>query len=256
MATSNSLPRLVQSWRLALLAERKSPRTIEGYAETLRLFERWCDAQGTSTTVDEITADQIRAYLADHLERNTASTAQTRYKGLRVFFGWCVDEGELAVSPIGNIKPPHIPEQPVPILTDDESGRLIKTLEADKTFEGLRDLAIVRLFIDSGMRRAELAGLRMVDIDVHGNQVATVLGKGGRHRACPFGAKTAKALDRYLRERERHALKVSPMFWLSARSDFSGQEIRQMLERRGARAEIVNLHAHRFRHTFAHGWLA
>jgi site-specific recombinase XerD len=157
---------------------------------------------------------------------------------------------------MGNIKPPAIPEQPIPILSDEELSRLLKTIDADKTFEGRRDLAIVRLFLDSGMRRAELAGLRVADLDLHGNQVAHVVGKGDRGRACPFGAKTAKALDRYLRARESHPYRESPMLWLTVRGDLTGQGVRQMLERRGAQANVDNLHAHRFRHTYAHRWLA
>jgi integrase len=65
-------------------------------------------------------------------------------------------------------------------------------------------MAIVRLFLDTGMRRAELSGLQVEDVDFDHN-IAIVLGKGRRPRACPFGRKTAKALDRYIRVRGRHS---------------------------------------------------
>ena len=71
-----------------------------------------------------------------------------------------------------------------------------------RTFAERRDLAIIRLFVDTGMRLSELAGLRVEDLDFEA-EVAGVLGKGRRLRACPFGNKTALALQRYLRERAR-----------------------------------------------------
>jgi site-specific recombinase XerD len=88
------------------------------------------------------------------------------------------------------------------VLTDDDLTRLLKVLEG-AAFEQRRDVAIVRLLIETGMRRSELAGLKVGDLDwEHG--VAVVLGMGARLRSCPFGAKTARALDRCLRALDVH----------------------------------------------------
>jgi site-specific recombinase XerC len=65
-------------------------------------------------------------------------------------------------------------------------------------------MAIIRLFVDTGMRLSELTGLRVEDLDFEAD-VAGVLGKGRRMRACPLGNKTALALQRHLRERARRA---------------------------------------------------
>ena len=59
------------------------------------------------------------------------------------------------------------------------------------------------LFFDTGMRRAELAGLCVEDVHVK-EQVAIVVGKGRRPRSCPFALEAMMALDRYLRAREKH----------------------------------------------------
>lgn len=249
-----SIGRLARSFVLALEAERKSPRTIDGYTSSLRIFDQFCRAQGHPTVVAAIDRDVIRAFIADQLTRNKPSTAQTRYKGLRVFFGWLLAEGEIDVDPMANVKPPTVPEEPVPILTGDDLARLLKSCAGD-SFEDRRDTAIVMLFLDTGMRRGELAGLTLEDLDIWGDRVAIVMGKGSRPRACPFGAKTAKALDRYLRERDRHPWAESPKVWLGAKGPLTDQGIRLMLERRGRRAGLDGLHAHQFRHTFAHQWL-
>lgn len=265
-----TIARNARSFVLALRAESRSERTVGGYVETLRLFDAWRDDPGeyppgdrntswlsgtvTSTATATITADEVRGYLADQLGRNSPSTAQTRYKGLRVFLRWCVAEGDLAVSPMENVKSPHVPDVPVPILTDDDISRLLK-LVAGTTFDDRRDLAIIRLFIDTGMRRAELAGLKVDDLDWQ-NQVAIVMGKGSRPRACPFGAKTAQALDTYLKHRDRHPHAAARSLWVGSRGALSDDGVRLMLERRGRAAGVDGLHAHRFRHTFAHLWLS
>lgn len=253
-APPGSLRRLGKSWELSLRAANRSPRTIEGYTATLRLFCDFLDARGMPQTATSITREHVEEYLVDVLSRNKPATASVRYKGLRVFFEWLREEGEVDQSPLRNIKPPQIPEEPVPVLEEAELKRLIKVCEGPG-FDDRRDLAIIRLFIDTGMRRTELADLRIDSIDWD-DQVALVLGKGRRPRPCPFGARTAKALDRYVRIRERHRLADDPALWLGLRGKLTTQGVRLMLERRGSEAGIEGLHAHRFRHTFAHQWLS
>ena len=75
-----------------------------------------------------------------------------------------MDDGELDRSPMEKMSPPAVPEQPVPVLDDDELARLLETC-AGNTFENRRDTAIIRLFLDTGMRAGELVGLTLDDID-------------------------------------------------------------------------------------------
>jgi integrase len=113
----------------------------------------------------------------------------------------------------------------------------------------------VRLLLDTGMRRAEIAGLKVEDVDLD-QQVAIVMGKGRRPRACPFGNKTAQALDRYLRLRPAHSHAQLPELWLAPRGALTDSGILQVLRRLGREAGIEKLHPHQFRHTYAHLWLA
>jgi len=121
-----------------------------------------------------------------------------------------------------------------------------------KEFDERRDNAIIRLFLDTGMRRFELAGLRLSDIDLDVDHVAFVVGKGRRHRACPFGRKTTLALDRYLRMRSRHSHSYLEALWLGRQGALSTDSIERMVRRRGKQAGIERLHPHMFRHSFAH----
>jgi integrase len=152
------------------------------------------------------------------------------------------------------MRPPAVPDQPVDVL-DDASVRRLLAVCSGRTFADVRDTAIVRLFIDSGMRVGEMSGLRVDDLDFEVG-TALVLGKGRRTRAAPFGTKTALALRRYERARRRHRDAQSPWLWLGKLGPFKTEGIKQMLARRGDDAGIAGLHAHQFRHTFAHRWLA
>jgi site-specific recombinase XerC len=114
---------------------------------------------------------------------------------------------------MAGMNPPHIPDEPPPVLTDDELRRLLKACEG-RDFNDRRDAAIIRLFLDTGVRVAEAAGIMLPgDLDLD-DQVAIVLGKGRRPRAVPFGRKTALALDRCLRMRATHPFAHLPNLWL------------------------------------------
>jgi site-specific recombinase XerD len=179
-----------------------------------------------------------------------------RFRALQQFFAWCVDEEELEVNPMAKMRPPVVPERPVPVLGEDKARALLKAC-AGSGFVMRRDTAIVRLFLDTGMRLSELAKLRLDEVDLDDN-VAIVTGKGRRPRTCPFGSRTAQAIDRYVRARSRHPQAHLPALWLGAngREAMTDNGIAQMIRKRGREAGIEGLHPHMLRHTFAHAWLA
>jgi site-specific recombinase XerD len=198
--------------------------------------------------------EDLEDFLASLLERWTAGTAVNRYRALRVFYGWLVEEDELRRNPMTRMKPPAAPERAVPVVTEEELRRLL-TACAGTSFACRRDTAIVMLMIDSGARRTEVVGLRVVDLNFD-YEVARVLGKGQRERALPFGRTTAVALDRYLRVRAKHPHAPSERLWLGKKGPMTEYGLNQMIRRRGQQAGIEGLHPHRLRHTFAHSWLA
>ena len=111
------------------------------------------------------------------------------------------------------------------------------------------------LFLDTGMRLAELTNLTLADLDLEAN-VAVVLGKGRRPRACPFGRKTALAVDRYLRARAAHRDAHLDALWLGHGGPMTVSGIGDVVRRRAAVAGVPDVHPHLFRHTYAHQWLA
>ena len=112
---------------------------------------------------------------------------------------------------MSRMRPPIVPERPPAVLSSSEIARLLAVCEG-RTFSDRRDLAIIRLLLDTGMRRAELTGLKVSDVDLT-DATALVLGKGRRPRVVPFGPKSAQTLDRYLRVRSLHSQADSESLW-------------------------------------------
>jgi len=165
-----------------------------------------------------------------------------------------VNEDEIHDSPMARMRPPAVPADPPPVLRTEELERLLAAC-AGPSFEERRDTAIIRLLASTGMRRGECTGLRVEDVDFD-HEVALVLGKGRRPRACPFDRQTSRALDRYLRVRKLHFDADSPWLWVGKRGRLTDTGLAQVLRRRAAAAGMPKLHPHLFRHTFAHQWLS
>ena len=238
-----------------LRALNRSPGTIASYLACGRDLAAYLTAQGMPTAAGAITREHIEAFLGAMLERLSPATTAKNYRSLQQFFKWLVDDGEIPRSPMERMKAPAVPEQPVPILTDDELRRLLDACKGTD-FEARRDTAVLRLLIETGVRLGEISGLDVGDLDFD-QDVVRVLGKGRRERAVPVGAKTIDALRRYLRARVRHPkAKATESLWLGRQGGMTSSGLAQMLERRGIQAGIPDVHPHRFRHSFAHDWLS
>ena len=255
--TSPTLGVLTDSFERSLWAQNRADKTVQSYLEAVRQFDVYLGDNGMPQVISNVGREYVESYIAKVLATRKPATAANRYRSLQQFFKWAVGEGEIEESPMKNMSPPKLPEFLPPVLTDDELRRLLKACEGT-TFEDRRDMALIRLFLDTGCRRTEIANLKVADIDWTLN-IIVVQGKGDRQRACAFGRKTAQALDRYLRARSRHKESDSPWIWLGHRGAMAkdGTGIAQAIERRAIKAGIegkVNLH--RFRHSFAHQWLS
>ncbi len=171
------------------------------------------------------------------------------------------------------MKPPIVGELLAPMLNDDQLRALLRVCSEDHTFAGRRDEAIIRVLLDSGARRAEIAALRWTpdnpdtnDVDLDARQLR-VLGKGRRERIVVIGREAVRALDRYLRYRDggsrygkslrpHHAAHL-PNLWLGPKGAFTESGMGQMIHERGVAAGLGDhVHPHMFRRTYAHKMLA
>jgi site-specific recombinase XerD len=252
---------LVESWYRHLRAERKSYRTIENYVGAVRDFTAWCIANDVAVMPDQQTPTDVQRWIVDQLDmpgdggrKPAVGSVVLRFRCLQQWYRWLVDEDEIAVSPMAKLKAPKLDERPIPVFTDDELVALLD-VTSGRGWLDRRDHAIIRLFIDSGMRLGEMVSITVADVELD-SQTVLVTGKGDRARIVPFGTKTAQALDRYMRTaRARRPHASAPQLWLGTRGTLGENGLTAMLKARAAQANVAGMHAHRFRHTAAHRWL-
>ena len=203
------LQELVDGLLFSLQAEGKAARTIEYYRDLLQPFIDYARSKGWVNSASSLDAHRLREFLSwvgsrtqEHTVGNgtkrrrkaKSHTSWPYYRALRRFFNWAVEEGYLESSPLATIhfKPP--PEPTIEGYTIDELKRLLAVSDLDirngARFTGVRNKAMLLLFIDSGLRRVEMVNLKLSDLDLESRRVR-VLGKGNKigtlrfHRGLP-----------------------------------------------------------------------
>lgn len=245
-----------------LEAEGKSPNTIAAYTKATAALARYLEAQGMPLAVASIRREHIESFLISLRKAgNAPATINQRFRSLQQFWKYLEAEGEVKATPLRNISPPRVPDNPPPIITDDEMRRLLRVCDGP-AFADRRDTALLFLFYDTGVRRAEMAGVRLTDIDP-AQRTMTVTGKGDRLRTVRFGREASRLLDRYLRARlawvsehrriDRYA--DSPWLWMGEQGPMGVHGIEQAVKRRAAQAGLPHVHCHTFRHSYANAFL-
>jgi len=247
---------LLRSWLRSIRARNLSEETAQKYTTAGCLFDAFVADRATMRHLGQVTKADVEDWVISlHAARLKPSTVSNRYRSLQQFFRWAVEEEEIERSPMDRMKAPAVPDVPVPVIGEDDLRVLMKSLEG-RTFRDRRDNAIIRLFLDTGLRRSELAKIAVADLDLD-TRTVSVLGKGRRVRHVRFGAKTALALDRYVRLRARERTAELPALWLAekGRGAITADGVYQLIARR-AKAVGLDAHPHQLRHSWAHYFLS
>ena len=219
-------------------ARRLSPRTLESYRFHLGRFTTWHAEQWPTAPISSVDAHTLRAYLAGQHDKGLSPwTVHGSARVLRTFWRWCAAEDLVQVNPMARVKMPKLPKAILPAFTTEDIDRL---LAACQTY---RDRALIFFLIDTGVRRAELAGLTGADVDTQARHARVREGKGGKDRVVFFGVQTQRAMVRYYLEH-----KPAPderVFGLSS------EGLRTQLKRIGKRAGVDHCNPHTFRRTCA-----
>jgi site-specific recombinase XerD len=252
----------ISSFRLNLAAENKADKTVRVYIDAVRWFAAAHLLRETDKTRwEQVEADDVRWWMVRLLGEYSDAYAYQQFRSLHQFFQWLASEDGIA-DPMARLRPPKVVEKPVPHFSSVELSKLERACRGH-SFEDRRDAAILAVLLATGIRLAELTGLRYYpddpyrsDVDLEAREIR-VRGKGGKPRTVRIGNEAARRLDRYLRVRSRHELAYRPQLWLGVnnRGPLNGSGIYQIVVRRGEECG-VSARPHRFRHHFSHTWLA
>jgi integrase/recombinase XerD len=251
----------VVSFWLHLAAEGKAGRTLHTYTEAVRWFAAaHLLRQTDKTRWEQVDRQDLQRWTVWLLGEYSTAYASNQFRAVRRFLRWLADE-EGRPDPTARLRAPKPKPKLVPVFTSEELSALRKACRG-RSFEDRRDAAVLAVFLATGVRRSELAGIRydpahpgLSDLDLPGREIR-VRGKAGKPRIVKISYDAARTLDRYLRVRARHSQASRPELWLgkNGRGPLTSDGIYQMVTRRGEEAG-VDVYPHRFRHHFSRTWL-
>ncbi len=241
-------------WVNELGARQCSPRTVENQAKCLkRLADFTGDVPPTQLTVETLEAWR------DHLAETLKPSSTNRYVlTVGTFLNWLVAEGVLDDSPMMFVALLKVHDTPPPVFTQDVRRRLSQGAAVVKQgrseFEAVRDVAMLSFLEDTGARASECAGILLANVDLRARQalIHDAIAKGGYGRVVAFGFDTARALARYMREREAHHFAFVPQLFVGRRGPATYTIVRDAVRKAGFRGGVVGARPHLYRHTFAH----
>ena len=186
-APPKSLDDAIGEYLLACAVEGKSPRTVQAYAETLRVFRRIVTAANLPTILDGFAAADVYRFLTAIMDRPVSlGTRHRRFRETRAFFSWCVRMGYCSRHPFTGIPNVRVEQKVIQPFTEDEIQRLLDACDIATAF-GCRNRAIILLFLDTGMRALELLRVELDAIDWETRRIHIRHGKGRTQRVVPFG---------------------------------------------------------------------
>lgn len=266
MTTSDLAPDdlrvLAPDWERHLKAARKAESTVETYLKSVRILIKFLLRMGLPTTAAAITHKQLESVfiaMGDAPNERTGkavtpANVAKHFRHVQQFFKWLREtEEEIAVNPFDKLRPPHVVPPPIAVIPDEYMTKLLAACKGN-SFEPRRDAAMIRCFLDTGVRAGGLATVEEDGLNFDYNTMTIVL-KGGRTLAVPFGFKTAEALRRYQRVRSRHPFAREGRLWIGKKGPLGQSALAQILNRRCADAKLPHIFPHQFRHTFCHQWL-
>lgn len=179
--------------------------TAERY---IRDFIAWADERGVThpQQVSRQVLERYQRHLYHHRKKDgsplSVNGQRCKLVPLRGFFRWLTKVAEIPANPAADMElPKKIKRLPRVVLTATEVERVMACVELD-TPVGLRDRAMLEVLYATGMRRHELAGLELGDVEPERCVVLIREGKGGKDRLLPLGERALYWVTQYL-ERSR-----------------------------------------------------
>jgi len=231
---------ILKKYVACMAIDGKSKRTIKQYVWTLQKFEKVVGKTYTAVTTDDI------RYFLGCLKMNGSKNSYISGQRacISAFYMWLEDEEIIEKSPCRKVKK---------IKVEKEIRLPFSAVEIDKLRSGCKrkiDRAIVELLLSSGVRCEELCNLKLMDVDLAKRIVNVKDGKGGKDRVTYMSDVAAEHIGKYLASRKV----VGPYLFMPVRSKYDHYSIRGIegiVSRAGDRAEVEDVHPHRFRRTFA-----
>ena len=226
--------------------EGVSPHTIRAYGNDLRAWVKWYDQTTGGQALVAADPRDIRDYQGYMVRQGLKpSTINRRLNAMRRFYHWAKRKGLAVENPFEGLRVGvKAQKQTAPKwLTEKEQRRLLRVVREHGGKEAARDMAIIRLGLDAGLRLSEIAALTLDDIEINDRSgwVRVRFGKGGKAREAPLSLDARKALRAWLEKRKGHRFADDPRLFLGQRGPLSGPGIYRIVRKYGRFAAIEGL---------------
>jgi integrase/recombinase XerD len=187
-----------------------SSRTVEHHDAALFSFCAWTTDRGLLSPLD-VTRPTLVSYQTALFHRRSKrdrplafSTQHRALVTIRSFFRWLAKTGVVNANPAADLDLPKVEQRlPKHVLTVTEVEAVMATVDLDDVF-GVRDRSMLEVLYSTGMRRQEIAELRVTDIDDERGVVTVRQGKGKKDRTIPIGDRASAWVRRWLDEERHH----------------------------------------------------
>lgn len=246
----------------------KSKATAGQYSFVLNIFGEWLKNQNAILSESsEITPIMITTWKQDIAVNKIKSNTIAHYlRILHSFFNWAVERKLYSENPVIKSAFPKLEEVEHDILSKDEIKKILEGHIPPHTPKktAIRNLSIIFLLIESGVRVSELINLTLDDLDFENGKIYVDHGKGNKSRFVPFPERSQKAVLEYLEQRKQSVEKplsvYDPLF--TARNPrtgkwerFTRQGLTALVEKYVERATgHKKITAHDLRHAAASLW--
>ncbi|MFZ1784865.1 MAG: tyrosine-type recombinase/integrase [Ferruginibacter sp.] len=178
--------------------KRYSQHTIISYQNDLRAFFRYIGVQFGDTALPDIKTAFIRSWLAELKQQEMESKSINRkISALKTFFKFQLKQQVIAISPMVAIISPKLKKRLPQFVDTKDITTLLQYIEFPDNWTGKTEQLIMEVFYNTGIRQAELVGLREPDISKSNNSIK-VLGKGNKERIIPVSGQLMHKMQEYI----------------------------------------------------------
>ncbi|MGB7396006.1 MAG: tyrosine-type recombinase/integrase [Pricia sp.] len=236
------------------LEKNYSDHTVNAYGRDIEAFQNFCNEEHETANIDEVEYPLIRNWIVSLVESKISNrTVNRKIASLKAYYTFLQGIGRIDVHPLAKHRALRTPKKKEVPFSLDEMQQVLSQIEYPDDFEGARDRLIIELLYATGMRRAELVHLQLVDVNLTAPAVK-VLGKRNKERIIPLLPTTVQAFKEYLNKRDvlENRIDKSHVFLLK-----SGHKIYETLVYRIINSYFskvsskVKKSPHILRHTFA-----
>lgn len=194
------------------LQKRSSVLTTTSYQNDLEQFFNHLQCEVGEIPASQVNSAHIRGFIASIMEKGLKPRSVNRkLSSLKSYYKYLLINQAVTSNPASKIQGPKTPKRLAVFMDESQTESIFENYVFAEGFEGLRDKLIIDILYQTGVRRAELLGLKVTDVDLFNLQLK-VLGKRDKERLIPFSLELKRSFSVYLEEKKR--LNLTNLFLL------------------------------------------